>query len=75
MTWEQIKTQYSGKWVKLEQIEWESEGSPNIISAVVTKVANNRPSSQDMLGAAEGKYSIPLFLPLKPDHRSDILLH
>ncbi len=58
MTWEQIKTQYSGKWVKLEQIEWESEGSPNIISAVVTKVANNRPSSQDMLGAAEGKYSI-----------------
>jgi hypothetical protein len=58
MTWDQIKNRYPGKWVKLEQVEWESEDSPNIVSAVVTKAAKRRPSSQDMLDAAEGKYSI-----------------
>ena len=58
MTWNQIKNKYPGKWVRLEQIEWESADSPNIVSAVVTRAATKRPSSRDMLEAADGKYSI-----------------
>lgn len=58
MTWDQIKSKYPGKWVKLGQIEWESQDSPNIISAVVIKAATRRPSAQDMIDAANGKYSV-----------------
>ena len=41
MTWDQIKNNYPERWVRLEQVVWESEGSPDIASAVVAKATKS----------------------------------
>ena len=54
MSWNQIKNRYPGMWVRLEQIQWESEGSPDVTSAVVVKATKQKPTTQDLKDAMDG---------------------
>ena len=54
MTWDQIKKKYPGMWVRLEQVQWESEGSPDVASAVVVKTTKQKPTTQDLKDAMDG---------------------
>ena len=58
MTWDQIKNNYPERWVRLEQVVWESEGSPDIASAVVAKATKKRPTGQDYKDAVSGKCAV-----------------
>ena len=54
MMWDQIRKKYPGMWVRLEQVQWEAEGSPDIASAVVAKYTKSRPTTQDLKDAMDG---------------------
>ena len=41
LKWEDIVNQYPGKWVFLDDIEWEEEEKVNIVSAVLIEVTDD----------------------------------
>lgn len=42
MSWDKIKEKYPDKWVGLTEVKWEKPNSPNVESAVVSYVSDDK---------------------------------